>query len=149
MPLQLLEHYTIRSADMEATRDFYCRAIGLKVGKRPPLAFPGYWLYCGDTPVVHLVPLGDPKAIRGMVNVPAANGAKPGGGAVDHVAFRATNVPAMRRRLKANNVAFEERAQPGGRLHQIFFDDPNGVTVEINFRNEEKVADKRRAKRRA
>ena len=137
MPLELLEHYTIRSLDMEATRDFYCGAIGLRVGKRPALAFPGYWLYCGDTPVVHLVPLADPQAIRGMVNVPApTNGAKPGGGAVDHVAFRATNVPAMRRRLKGMKIQFEERAQPGGRLHQLFFDDPNGVTVEINFRNE-------------
>ena len=78
MPLQLLEHYTIRSADMEATRDFYRKAIGLKVGKRPPLAFPGYWLYCGETPVVHLVPLGDPKAIRGRVKVPGTNcGATP------------------------------------------------------------------------
>lgn len=135
MPLEVLEHYTIRSLDMEATRDFYCRAMGLKVGKRPPLAFPGYWLYCGETPVVHLVPLADPKAIRGMIKVPAAaEGAKPGGGAVDHVAFRATNVPAMRRRLRANNIAFTENAQPGGRLHQFFLDDPNGVTVEINFR---------------
>ena len=140
MPLQLLEHYTIRSLDMEATRDFYCRAIGLKVGKRPPLAFHGYWLYCGDTPVVHLVPLADPKAIRGAVNVPTAtNGTKPGGGAVDHVAFRATNVAAMRRRLRSWNIPFLENAQPGGRLHQFFFDDPNGVTVEINFRQEPPV----------
>jgi catechol 2,3-dioxygenase-like lactoylglutathione lyase family enzyme len=138
MPLQLLEHYTIRSADMEATRDFYCKAIGLKVGKRPPLAFPGYWLYCGATPVVHLVPLADPKAIRGMVKVPAVNGEKPGGGAVDHVAFRAENAPAMRRRLKAGNIPFEERVQPGSGLVQMFLDDPNGVTVEINFRSEKK-----------
>jgi catechol 2,3-dioxygenase-like lactoylglutathione lyase family enzyme len=137
MPLQLLEHYTIRSLDMEATRDFYCRAIGLRVGKRPPLAFPGYWLYCGETPVVHLVPLADPKAIRGAVNVPAAlGGARPGSGAVDHVAFRATNPAAMRRRLRSHNIAFEDRAQPGGRLTQFFLDDPNGITVEINFRIE-------------
>lgn len=144
MPLQLLEHYTIRSRDMEATRDFYCRAIGLKVGKRPPLAFPGYWLYCGETPVVHLVPLADPKAIRGRVNVPSAgNGAKLGGGAVDHVAFRATNPAAMRRRLTSRNVIFEERAQPGGRLIQFFLDDPNGITVEINFRIEAKAKRRR------
>jgi catechol 2,3-dioxygenase-like lactoylglutathione lyase family enzyme len=148
MPLQLLEHYTIRSLDMEATRDFYCRAIGLRVGKRPPLAFPGYWLYCGATPVVHLVPLADPRAIRGGVNVPLPeHGAKPGGGAVDHVAFRATNAAAMRRRLNANDIAFAERALPGGRLHQFFFDDPNGVTVEINFRNETPAKAKRKARR--
>jgi len=148
MPLQLLEHYTIRSADMEATRDFYCRAIGLRVGKRPPLSFPGYWLYCGETPVVHLVPLADPKAIRGQVNVPAINCARPGGGAVDHVAFRAENAPAMRRRLKANSIAFKEQLQPGSGLVEMFLDDPNGVTVEINFRNEKRAADRRRTARR-
>ena len=145
MPLQLLEHYTIRSADMEATRDFYCRAIGLRVGKRPPLAFPGYWLYCGATPVVHLVPLGDVLAIRGEVNVPPASGAKLGGGAVDHVAFRAENAPAMRRRLQANNIPFKQQVQPGSGLVQMFLDDPNGVTVEINFRNEKKAAAGRKA----
>ncbi len=148
MPLQLLEHYTIRSADMEATRDFYCRAIGLRQGKRPPLAFPGYWLYCGETPVVHLVPLGDPRAIRGQVNVPAANGDRPGGGAVDHVAFRAGNAPAMRRRLAAHNIPFKEQVQPGSGLVQMFLDDPNGITVELNFRNEKKAAAKK-AKRRS
>jgi catechol 2,3-dioxygenase-like lactoylglutathione lyase family enzyme len=147
MPLQLLEHYTIRSADMEATRDFYCRAIGLRVGKRPPLAFPGYWLYCGETPVVHLVPLGNPKAIRGKVNVPAASGERAGGGAVDHVAFRAENAPAMRRRLRANNIAFAEQEQPGSGLVQMFLDDPNGVTVEINFRNEKRAAKRSKGKR--
>ncbi len=139
MPLQLLEHYTIRSADMEATRDFYCKAIGLKVGKRPPLAFPGYWLYCGDTPVVHLVPLADPKAIRGMVKVPPRTGDGSGGAAGAPVAFSAQNAPPMRRRFKANSIAFDERVQPGSGLVQMFLDDPNGVTVEINFRNEKKA----------
>ena len=38
------------------TRDFYRNILGLEVGFRPDLNFPGYWLYCGDVPVVHLVP---------------------------------------------------------------------------------------------
>lgn len=134
MPLEKLEHYTIRSLDMEATRDFYRDVCGLRVGPRPPLSFHGYWHYCGKTPVVHLVPLDDPKAIRGEVNVPAvSNGAKPGSGAVDHVAFAATDVEAMKRRLRARKVPFKERIQAGGFLHQIFLDDPNGITVELNY----------------
>ena len=72
------------------------------------------------------------------------------GGAVDHVAFRAENAPAMRRRLQTNNIPFEERVQPGSGLVQLFLDDPNGVTVEINFRNEMKpAASRRRGARRA
>jgi catechol 2,3-dioxygenase-like lactoylglutathione lyase family enzyme len=134
MPLQKLEHYTIRSLDMEATRDFYRDICGLKVGPRPPLDFAGYWLYCDKIPVVHLVPLDNPIAIRGEVNVPpVSNGRQPGSGAVDHLAFSATDVEGMKRHLKAKGVAFKERIQAGGFLHQIFLDDPNGVTVELNY----------------
>jgi hypothetical protein len=53
----------------------------------------------------------------------------------------------MRRRLKANSIAFNEQVQPGSGLVQMFLDDPNGVTVEINFRNEKKAAAKRNARR--
>ena len=55
MPAQSLNHYTIRVRDLETTKNFYADVVGLKVGDRPPLAFPGYWLYCGDVPTVHLI----------------------------------------------------------------------------------------------
>jgi catechol 2,3-dioxygenase-like lactoylglutathione lyase family enzyme len=36
-------------------RDFYVEVIGLEEGPMPGKAsFPAYWLYLGDTPVVHL-----------------------------------------------------------------------------------------------
>jgi extradiol dioxygenase family protein len=56
MPLSALHHITVQTDDLEATRDFYRDVLGLKVGFRPDLDFPGYWLYCRDVPVVHLVP---------------------------------------------------------------------------------------------
>jgi catechol 2,3-dioxygenase-like lactoylglutathione lyase family enzyme len=56
MPLTQLNHVTVRTNDLEGTRDFYSEVLGLKDGSRPPLAFPGYWLYCGEQAVVHLVP---------------------------------------------------------------------------------------------
>ena len=55
MPAQSLNHYTILVRDLEATKDFYTDIVGLTVGDRPPLAFPGYWLYCGGVPTVHLI----------------------------------------------------------------------------------------------
>ena len=55
MPAQSLNHYTIRVRDLEATKNFYTDVVGLTVGDRPPLNFPGYWLYCGDVPTVHLI----------------------------------------------------------------------------------------------
>ena len=50
MPLHNLQHYTICPVDLEATKDFYVNALGLEVGYRPPLSFPGYWLWSAGVP---------------------------------------------------------------------------------------------------
>jgi catechol 2,3-dioxygenase-like lactoylglutathione lyase family enzyme len=55
MPAMSLNHYTIQARDLEATKNFYTDIVGLTVGDRPPLTFPGYWLYCGGIPTVHLL----------------------------------------------------------------------------------------------
>ena len=49
MPLTKLEHYLVLTDDIDATRDFYVEALGMQVGFRPPLGFPGHWVYIGDT----------------------------------------------------------------------------------------------------
>ena len=54
MPLTQLEHYLVLTADLDRTRDFYRDALGLREGPRPPLGFPGYWLYLGDVPCIHI-----------------------------------------------------------------------------------------------
>ena len=103
--------------------DFYSDVLGLKDGSRPPLAFPGYWLYCGDQAVVHLVPRS------------GAIGAGPGDttGNFDHVAFTAQDFDGMRARFKELGIAFNEREVPGIRLRQLFVQDPNLVMIELNF----------------
>ena len=80
MPAVALNHYTILVQDLERTKDFYEDIVGLKAGDRPPLTFPGYWLYCGGEPVVHLIGYRpeDPK-IEGA----------PDTGRLDHIAFHA------------------------------------------------------------
>ncbi len=134
MPLEKLEHYTIRCVNMEQSRDFYRDIVRLKQGPRPPLEFPGYWMYCGDVPVVHLVPLRDPGAMRGKVNCPdPAVGEPRGTGAVDHIAFRAEDLAGMKRHFAAKGAKVEERVIGGGDLTQLFVDDPNGITIELNF----------------
>jgi catechol 2,3-dioxygenase-like lactoylglutathione lyase family enzyme len=65
MPLGGLQHYTIEPSDLERTKDFYCEVLGLENGDRPPLDFPGYWLYSGGTATVHL--MGTRKAREGIV----------------------------------------------------------------------------------
>jgi len=48
MPLLKLEHYLVLTDDIEKTKDFCRDVIGLAVGFRADLGFPGYWLYLGD-----------------------------------------------------------------------------------------------------
>ena len=127
MPVEQLEHFTVRCTDLDVTRDFYTHILGLTVGPRPDFPFKGHWLYCGGSPVVHLVDRKESESRHGV-----RSGADTG--ALDHVAFRGVDIEAMRATLRAANIAFRETGVPGGRLRQIFLPDPDGVLVELNFR---------------
>jgi len=133
MGLNALNHYTIRPADLERTRDFYETVLGLENGYRPPLNFPGYWLYCGGEPTVHLIgPRDDDGHPRQRQSGPT--------GLLDHIAFSCTGLAEMRARLAARGIAFEERVIPRDRQTQLFLHDPDGVAVELNYPPEETVA---------
>ena len=41
MALESMDHLSIRTTKMEATREFYETAMGMAAGDRPPLPFPG------------------------------------------------------------------------------------------------------------
>ena len=130
MPVQALEHVTVRCADLAASRDFYV-ALGLVDGARPEFPFRGNWLYLGGTAVVHLVDAADKGS---------AWGGEPGAaladtGPFDHVAFQGDDFRKMRAQFEAAGVAFRARVVPGGALSQLFVRDPDGVLVEINFRS--------------
>lgn len=138
MAISKLAHFSIRTTDMEATKRFYVDVMGFREGFRPPFQFPGIWLYQGgdeaDYGVVHIIGI-DPNDPAGLVEY---LGDKPkeslrGSGAVDHVAFLATDLPGMHRRLKAAGLPYRERTVPSLGLHQVFVEEPSGLTVEINF----------------
>ena len=46
-----LDHFNVVTSDLEASRRFYVRVLGLREGARPPFDFPGAWLYCADAAV--------------------------------------------------------------------------------------------------
>jgi catechol 2,3-dioxygenase-like lactoylglutathione lyase family enzyme len=121
MPIDGFQHVNIRTADAERARDFYVRALGLRVGDRPPFASTGYWLYLGDVPVVHLVQLA-PDDTR-----------EPGSGRLDHVAFHGVDLEGTRHTLAAAGIPFREAVVPRDRTVQIFIRDPDGLKLEINF----------------
>lgn len=134
MPLGVLQHYTIEPSDLERTKDFYCDVLGLENGDRPPLGFPGYWLYSGGVATVHLLGARVP---REGITVRGTDKKFDDTGRFDHIAFAATDLPGVRQRLQARNVKFREQIVPRTGAGQIFLFDPDGVGVELNFPPEE------------
>ena len=141
-----LNHFSIRTTDLDATRVFYETVLGLTVGPRPAFPFPGLWLYNGDhartaNAMVHVIGIdkNDPEGLKrylGDRDVSSLHGT----GAVDHIALMATGLENMLAHLARIGVACRERTVPSIGLHQLFLDDPCGLVIELNYPAEEKAA---------
>jgi catechol 2,3-dioxygenase-like lactoylglutathione lyase family enzyme len=137
MPAVKLSHYSVRTSDLEASRRFYTKVLGFREGYRPAFKFPGAWLYLGndesDYGIVHLIGAdtadAEASAYLGARDAASLHGT----GAVDHLAFHAIDLADMRRRLDRAQLCFRERTVPDLGLHQVFFEDPSGLTIEMNF----------------
>ena len=133
MPLTKMEHYLVLTDDIERTREFYCQALGMHVGARPPLEFPGYWLYVGDTPCIHIAEWQTYTAHSLAQGIPVSSRAS-GTGPFDHIAFNAENYDEVLERLHRHGVHPGKNDVTGVPLRQLFLTDPNGVKIEINVR---------------
>lgn len=114
-----LNHVNITTPRLDETRDFFTEVLGLTVGYRPPFGVDGWWLYAGDKPVVHLIAPapGEPE--------------RPSPSPFDHAAFEIGDYEAAKARLTEHGVSFRQFDAPDGRARQLFFRDPNGVTIEL------------------
>lgn len=133
--LTMLSHYNVRTLDWNATRDFYVKVLGLREGDRPEFPFPGHWLYCGEQDVLHITGI-DKNSTGAQDYLGDRAGELHGGGAIDHVAFTAKDAVAMGKHFKQLGIEARHRRVPNMDLYQIFINDPNGITVELNFPGE-------------
>ena len=141
-----LNHFSIRTVDLDACEHFYCGLLGLTKGPRPPFPFPGLWLYAGETDrydnaAVHIIGIdrNDPEGLKKYLG-DRDESSLAGSGAVDHVAFFATGLADTLKKLRDAGIEGRERTVPLLGLHQLFIDDPNGIVVELNFPAAEKAA---------
>jgi catechol 2,3-dioxygenase-like lactoylglutathione lyase family enzyme len=120
-----LDHINI-SAPMgllQDVRDFYCSILEFREGYRPDFSSNGFWLYSDGKPVIHL----------------SESDRQPPGkqpGCLDHVAFRASGLKAVLKRLDSINVEYRSNYVPDTGMSQVFFKDPAGVLIEINCLND-------------
>lgn len=116
-----MNHFTITAENREATLGYYCGLLGLVEGHRPDLGFPGAWLYpaSGGAAVLHIY--WDRPMPRERTGV------------IDHLAFTARDLAAVKARFDAAGVPYKLQQQAGAGTWQLFSHDPNGAKVELDF----------------
>jgi catechol 2,3-dioxygenase-like lactoylglutathione lyase family enzyme len=123
MTVTAMNHFTILTDKLEETLAFYGEHLNLAPGARPPFTFPGAWLYAeggrGEDPILHIVAGVDGKRLVK--------------GVIDHMAFSGKGLAQAVAKLKSRGIAYELRRLPAYRTWQLFFHDPNGARVEIDF----------------
>ena len=123
MTVTAVNHFTILTDDLPATLAFYEEHLNLKAGARPPFTFPGAWLYAdagrGKDPILHVIAgVKKERLVKGVI---------------DHMAFSGKGLSAAVGKLKTRGVTYELRRLPDYGTWQLFFFDPNGAKVEIDY----------------
>lgn len=126
MPTIDFSHYNLRAPRplLEELRVFYCEIVGLSVGQRPPFQRFGYWLYAGNRDILHLVEADpDTQLVSGETT------------SFNHAAFFCTGRAEFERLLVQRGIKYEVVQVPQTGQVQLFFSDPAGNGVELNFEN--------------
>ncbi len=120
------DHFTVLTDDLAATETFYTELLGFTVGPRPDFSFPGIWFYAGDKAILHVVQRDKMPEARA--------------GVLDHMAFRGKDINGLLSKLKAAGVDYRVKRLPDPfNDWQVFFHDPNGAKVEVDFDGVEEV----------
>jgi len=123
MPATAMNHFTILTDDVEATTRFYGDLLGLIPGARPTLNFPGAWLYAHGQPILHVIGGRPSRELKA--------------GVIDHMAFTADGLAATIAKLEARGLPYDCRRLPDRGTWQLFFHDPNGARIEMDFAADE------------
>jgi catechol 2,3-dioxygenase-like lactoylglutathione lyase family enzyme len=123
MTIEGMNHFTVLTDNVPETVRFYGNVLGLISGDRPNLDFPGAWLFANGQAILHIVGGRPPEALRP--------------GVIDHIAFSARGLATTLQTLTAHKVEHVCRRQVGSGVWQVFFFDPNGARVELDFAADE------------
>ncbi len=131
MPIDAIDHVNIRTDDVEGTARFFAEVLEMEIRETPgiPDRRKAAWLCDAEgRPVIHL---GTGDVLYPWENSGAI--AEAGSGRIHHVALRCTGYDTLCARLEAQGRAYNVNAIPEAGLRQLFIEEPNGITFELNF----------------
>lgn len=110
---------------LNETIAFYGQVLGLTPGYRAKSTRNGAWLYSQYNPValIHLSVIGTDEDVSGENHF-------------HHVAFTCTDVNAMIKKLTELAVPYRLEQRNAPEMTQLFFVDPVGIRIELNFAEE-------------
>jgi glyoxylase I family protein len=117
-----LDHVTIRTRDLEATRRFFLTVFDLEEGERP-LAIrriPGHWLLADSHPLVHII---------GSQGYGLDRSAE----AIDHVGLRMEGYAEFREKLDRLGIRYLKMDLADLQERRLFFRAPGGPLLEAVF----------------
>jgi glyoxylase I family protein len=117
-----LDHVTIRTRDLEATRSFFLTVFDLEEGERP-LAIrhiPGHWLYAEGRPLVHIIGSHGSGIDRSAE-------------AIDHVGLRMEGYSDFRKKLDHLGIPYSTMDLADIQERRLFFHVPGGPLLEAVF----------------
>ncbi len=125
MEIKYLDHFNIKAprGQLSQVKDFYIEVLGFKEGFRPKLSGPGQWLYAGSNAIVHLIEDENRTSRKGEDSL-------------DHIAMRCVGANEFAKKLKEHSIQYRSANVSEIDLTQLFFKDPAGVTIELNFKGE-------------
>ena len=116
-----IHHFSVMAPTdvIEKTMVFYRDVLGVSPGYRPEFNLPGYWLYSGAVPIIHLTAKDDRE--------------QSGSRFFHHIALRCHDYSEIMARLSASNIEYRLLAANGVDEIQVTVLDPAGNLVELNF----------------
>jgi glyoxylase I family protein len=121
-----LNHINLRGNrdTLEQLKNFYIEVVGLTQGNRPPFKSFGYWLYANGRDIVHLT---EAEKVEERVSDKKYT--------IDHFALSCSNIDCAIATLIQHGITYTKSEVPLSGQTQLFFNDPVGNGVELNFTN--------------
>ena len=130
------DHYLLFAKNLDETVKWYGDVLNMRPGPLPDFDVPVHWLYLEDKPIIHVTERKKENQIESYIGkVDYENDL--GSGSIDHIAFNCTGLEKMLSKLDGLNIEYTERRVDTQSRYQVFFFDPNGVKIELDFQADE------------